>query len=398
MNRMNAIELFAGAGGLALGTAAAGFRHCAVLEWDKYACETIRENRSRGSKTVTGWPIHEQDVRTFDFTPFRGKIDLLAGGPPCQPFSIGGKARGHADSRDMFPEVCRAVREIAPKIVLIENVKGLTRRSFSSYLSYITLQLRHPELVRSHDETWEHHLAKLEQYHLKGKKDGLEYRLVWRLVNAADYGISQRRERVIFVAIRSDIGRGWSFPDPTHSVDSLLYDQWVSGDYWDAHAVAKNSRIKFPVRYKTRIEKLAFLGRPDFHAWRTVRDAISDLPSPGQRSVSREIPNHRFQPGARVYPGHTGSPLDEPAKTLKAGDHGVPGGENMLLQPNGKVRYFTVREAARLQDFPDDYIFHGSWTETMRQLGNAVPVGLAEIIASSLRDYLNDASKGRKIT
>jgi DNA (cytosine-5)-methyltransferase 1 len=216
------------------------------------------------------------------------------------------------------------------------------------------------------------------------------------LTHAADYGISQRRERVFFVAIRSDIGQGWSFPEPTHSVDSLLYSQWVSGDYWNAHAVAKGSRAKFPYHFKTKIEKLSSFGCPNFPAWRTVRDAIADLPTP-RTTPCRGVSNHRFQPGAKIYPGHTGSPLDEPAKTLKAGDHGVPGGENMLRLPNGKVRYFTVREAARLQDFPDDYIFPGSWTETMRQLGNAVPVGLAEIIASSLWNYLNDSSKGRRV-
>lgn len=100
------------------------------------------------------------------------------------------------------------------------------------------------------------------------------------------------------------------------------------------------------------------------------------------------IPNHRYQPGARVYPGHTGSLLDEPAKALKAGDHGVPGGENMLRHPNGKVRYFTVREAAYLQTFPRDYIFPGSWTESMRQLGNAVPVYLARAVAKSVASRL----------
>jgi DNA (cytosine-5)-methyltransferase 1 len=86
--------------------------------------------------------------------------------------------------------------------------------------------------------------------------------------------------------------------------------------------------------------------------------------------------------------GHTGSPLDEPAKTLKAGDHGVPGGENILVQPDGSIRYFTVREAARIQTFPDDYVFHGAWSETMRQLGNAVPVQLGAVVASSVRQKL----------
>jgi DNA (cytosine-5)-methyltransferase 1 len=123
--------------------------------------------------------------------------------------------------------------------------------------------------------------------------------------------------------------------------------------------------------------------------WRTVRDAIHDLPDPEREpEASSEFLNHRFQPGARSYKGHTGSPLDEPAKTLKAGVHGVPGGENMLCRHDGSVRYFTVRETARLQTFPNDFMFHGSWTETMRQLGNAVPVDLARLIASDIKEHL----------
>jgi DNA (cytosine-5)-methyltransferase 1 len=98
--------------------------------------------------------------------------------------------------------------------------------------------------------------------------------------------------------------------------------------------------------------------------------------------------NHVFQSGAKTYQGHTGSPFDEPAKTLKAGAHGVPGGENMVVFPNGEARYFTVRESARLQTFPDDFIFLGSWTESMRQLGNAVPVTLAETVARNLNRML----------
>ena len=123
--------------------------------------------------------------------------------------------------------------------------------------------------------------------------------------------------------------------------------------------------------------------------WRTVREAIFDLPDPEKNPrMAANVRDHRFQPGARSYAGHTGSPLDEPAKTLKAGVHGVPGGENMLARPDGRVRYFTVRESARLQTFPDDFRFHGSWTESMRQLGNAVPVRLAEVIALSIHDDL----------
>ena len=114
-----------------------------------------------------------------------------------------------------------------------------------------------------------------------------------------------------------------------------------------------------------------------------------DLPDPETNLVAaKKLPNHRFQPGARSYVGHTGSPLDEPAKTLKAGVHGVPGGENMLSRLDGDVRYFTVRESARLQTFPDDFLFHGSWSEAMRQLGNAVPVRLARIIGENVAHRL----------
>lgn len=116
-----------------------------------------------------------------------------------------------------------------------------------------------------------------------------------------------------------------------------------------------------------------------------MRDAIADLPriAPGQ--TCEKFPNHFLNPGARAYAGHNGSPMDEPAKTLKAGDHGVPGGENMLRLADGSVRYFSVRECARLQTFPDEWVLEGSWTESMRQLGNAVPVRMAEVVATDLR-------------
>ena len=125
-----------------------------------------------------------------------------------------------------------------------------------------------------------------------------------------------------------------------------------------------------------------------------MRDAISDLPDP-EKHPWNDVLNHHFNPGARSYPGHTGSPLDEPAKTLKAGDHGVPGGENMLARLDGSIRYFTVREAARLQTFPDDYKFRGPWTEAMRQLGNAVPVRLAEVVARSVAQTIRSPNTRR---
>lgn len=387
---MQAVELFVGAGGLGMGVSRAGFSPAAVIELDRYCCDTIRENQGRGLEPISKWPLTEGDVRKFDFRRLDGAIDLVSGGPPCQPFSIGGKHRAHGDARDMFPEAVRAVRELQPRAFLFENVKGLTRASFASYFEYIRLQMTYPELVAREGEIWSDHLARLERHHTHGRAKGLNYRVVTRVLNAANYGVPQRRERVFFVGFRSDLDIEWSFPEETHSQDALLWDQG-QGDYWDRHEVPKRQR-KLSHRAADRIKRLD--EAPDLAPWRTVRDALAGLPDPErQPKAASEHLNHRFQPGARSYVGHTGSPLDEPAKTLKAGVHGVPGGENMLLRPDASVRYFTVRETARLQTFPDDFLFHGSWTETMRQLGNAVPVALAELVACDIAGHLTAQSR-----
>ncbi|HYV51376.1 MAG TPA: DNA cytosine methyltransferase, partial [Dongiaceae bacterium] len=282
----------------------------------------------------------------------------------------------------MFPEVFRAVRELRPRVVLIENVKGLMRQAFSEYFEYIYFQLSHPGVQRKPGENWADHRSRLEKHHTGGHCSDLEYRVVFRLLNAAEFGVPQKRERVFFVGFRSDLGIDWAFPEPSHSLDSLLVDQWVTGEYWERHGIARKARPATPLRYANRVRRLQQGKLNTARPWSTVRDAIIGLPEPSSKNAAL---NHWLNPGARSYHGHTGSPLDEPAKTLKAGDHGVPGGENMLAHPDGSVRYFTVREAARLQTFPDDYGFQGPWSEAMRQLGNAVPVKLAELLAADIR-------------
>ena len=358
---MRSLELFVGAGGLAIGVSAAGFKHSAVFEWNKDACETLNANRLRGVKPVNEWGVVSPvDVRDIDFKQWRDRVDLLAGGPPCQPFSLGGKHRAFLDPRDMFPQAIRAVRESRPKAFIIENVKGLTRATFANYFEYITLQLTYPELTAKAEEPWADHLARLERYHTKGRRDGLRYNVVYQVLNAANYGVPQRRERVFIVGFRMDQKRSWSFPAPTHSENALIHSQWVTGDYWEKHRVSQKDRTISRPSWSRRIEQLReSILFEKTRPWRTVRDALQDLPVPREGKVS--FPNHEYVSGARQYPGHTGSPLDFPAKTIKAGGHGVPGGENMLLLPSGKVRYFTVRESARLQTFPDDYHFSGSW-------------------------------------
>lgn len=385
---MQALELFAGAGGLGIGISKAGFLPTMIVEWDRWCCDTIRENLSRHMSPVSHWPKPiEGDVRKVDFCPLEGRIELVTGGPPCQPFSLGGKHRAQDDTRDMWPEAVRAVRETKPLAFIFENVKGMTRSSFASYLAYVVHQLTYPELFRKPIERWDDHLARLEQHHTGNHRhSGLSYRVVYRVLNAANYGVPQKRERVVFVGFRSDLEINWSFPEETHSREALLWDQGKFGEYWKRHDVPIPTQN---VTFSTAERMLASSERPSLLPWRTVRDAVSNLPDP-ERSpqAAAEYLNHRFQAGARSYPGHTGSRFDEPAKTLKAGVHGVPGGENMLVRPDGSIRYFSVRESARLQTFPDNYFFNGAWSEAMRQLGNAVPVELACIIAKNVREHL----------
>lgn len=391
---MRAIELFAGAGGLGMGVSKAGFFHDLIVEWNQDACDTLRENQKRNVKPVAEWPeVIQGDVREVDFLPFRGKLDLVAGGPPCQPFSLGGKHRGHTDKRDMFPEAVRAVRETAPKAFIFENVRGLLRPTFGNYFGYVVLQLTYPEIRRKSDERWQEHHSRLEAYHTRGKWGGLHYNVVYQVLNAADYGVPQKRDRVFIVGFRSDLGLEWSFPKPTHSQEALVHSKWVTGEYWEEHGIPRSDRPSVPRHLRTSTGKMkASSPKPTLKRWRTVRDAIHDLPAP---SRDGKVHNHFPTNSAKSYPGHTGSPMDEPAKTLKAGDHGVPGGENTLAYSNGRMRYFTVRESARLQTFPDSYRFKGSWTEGMRQLGNAVPVALGFAVAKSVGEKL--AGSGAKV-
>jgi DNA (cytosine-5)-methyltransferase 1 len=386
---MKSVELFAGAGGLGIGLHGAGFRAERVVEWDRYCCDTIRENQRRAVSCVANWELTEGDVRSVDFQNYEDKLDLVSGGPPCQPFSMGGRHKAYDDARDMFPQAIRAVRQARPRAFIFENVKGLTRASFRNYFEYIRLQLEHPTVVAGVDETWTEHLSRLERHHTSGSREDLHYRVVTRLLNAADYGIPQKRERVFFVGFRDDLNIEWAFPDETHTVEALLWSM-KTGDYWDHHEVAAAGR-EVPARWRQQAARLDEW--PASLPWQTVRDALRGLPDPEQHAkLAGEFLNHRFQPGARSYPGHTGSPFDEPGKTLKAGVHGVPGGENMLLRQDGSVRYFSVRESARLQTFPDNYLFHGSWSETMRQLGNAVPVRLARTVGESVAAQLQAAA------
>lgn len=337
---MTSVEIFSGCGGLAKGLEQAGFEHLAFVEFNKWACESLRRN-------FPAEIVHETDIRKFDFSTI-ASVDLVAGGPPCQPFSLGGLAKAYEDHRDMFPQAIRAIRELKPKAFVFENVKGLLRNSFRDYFDYIIARLTYPGEVQICGENWQKHAEHLDSI-IYPKYAGLKYRVQFKLLNAVDYGVPQVRERVFIVGLRSDILGEWKWPECI---------------------VAPKER-------------------------QTISDVIKDLPDPQTANLLKD---HVFVGGARSYPGHTGSNVNKPSKTIKAGAHGVPGGENMIRFEDGSVRYMTVHEAKLIQTFPPDFQISGSWGEALRQIGNAVPVRLATSVGRQLFSLLSSQDRMAQAT
>ena len=377
------IEIFAGAGGMTLGLQRAGFQFSHVFEIDSHTCKTLENNHASKGGLLHG-EVHEEDVAKLSWDEFRRPIRLLAGGAPCQPFSLAGRHLADKDDRNMFPEVLRAVRSLRPQAVMLENVQGMTRPSFRPYFEYILQQLTWPSVAPKKDEDWQQHFERLSQ-HQFATTDQSEYHVNWALLEAADYGVAQKRLRVFIIATRSDIAGKLSFPQASHKKEVLIRKQ-TNGEYWRSRRLEtpKNKNVPYE-NSASNIDEFA-----EFEAWKTVRDAISDLPSPAANEAKSEN-NHWFIPGARLYRGHSGSQLDWPSKTIKAGVHGVPGGENIVLLNDRTHRYFTLRETARLQGFPDDYVFYGARLHITRQIGNAVPVDLAEVIGRLLFQQISES-------
>jgi DNA (cytosine-5)-methyltransferase 1 len=335
---MKHIELFAGAGGMALGCAQAGFEPFIYQDNDKYCYETLRMNNKAFGN---GGPvIHCRDIRETAFNDLQTEIALLSGGVPCQPWSVGGLAKGIEDKRNLWPEFARVLGECLPRAFIIENVQGILRPQFKPYLGYLLNALKSPTVRRWGDEPWESH-AKAVRY--AGGKGSLHYDVHILGLNAKNYGVPQERKRVFLVGFRKDLEIEWKF------------------DY-QYHFGMFN------------------------HLW-TLRDAIGHMPDP-RTPEAREYNDHIYVPGASVYRGHTPNELDKPAKTIKAGVHGMPGGEGVVELDDGSIRYLTVRELARIQTFPDSYQFYGSRTQQIKQIGNAVPVKLAAYVAKSVYEHL----------
>lgn len=370
---MKSLELFSGAGGLAKGLELSGFVHSKFVEFNKDACHTLRLNFSDEL-------VFEGDIAHYDFSELE-TVDIVSGGPPCQPFSLGGKHKAHNDSRDMFPYAIKAIEKLNPKAFIFENVKGLLRQTFSEYFEYIVCRLSSPDIQQKPQESWQDHLVRLRK---KIKPGSTGYKVQYRLLNSADYGVPQVRERVVIVGVRNDIEADWVFPKATHSYDRLLWEQNVSGEYWERHGLPFGGSKDLASRIQRKYGMIPPEGLP----WQTVRDCFVEVPD---LKTNHGIADHIYKPGAKTYPGHTGSFIDEPSKTIKAGGHGVPGGENMVRYEDGSVRYFTVYEAKLIQSFPKDFQVTGSWGEAMRQIGNAVPVKLAEVLGTALKNTLHKA-------
>ena len=331
------VELFAGAGGLALGMHLAGFRHVLLNEMDAMACQTLRRNHPE-------WNVLEGDIHNVDFTPLRDKVDFLSGGFPCQAFSYAGKKGGLNDTRGtLFFELARAVKEIRPKVFMGENVKGLLSHDGGKTL----------EIIRN---------AIAE----------LGYTLVEpRVLKAIMYQVPQKRERLILIAIRNDIyeqGFRFKWPDPYRRVMTLR-DAFFGGTLFDED-VPKSEGQLYPAK-KARVMAMV----PEGGDWR-------DLPEDEQKKYM----------GGSFYleGGKTGMArrlsMDEPSLTLTC----APAQKQTERCHPTETRPLTIREYARIQTFPDYWQFEGSMSDQYKQIGNAVPVNLAFAIGRSLIRLFND--------
>lgn len=337
--RYTSIELFAGAGGLALGLEMAGFCHVALNEFDHNACDTLRLNRPE-------WKVIESDIHDIDFSLYQNRVDLLSGGFPCQAFSFAGKRLGFEETRGtLFFELARAVKEIRPKVFLAENVRGLLEHDNGRTLQTI-----------------------------KNVISELGYTLVEpRVLRAIQYDVPQKRERLILIAVRNDIAPfvKYEWPDVCTEVRTLR-DAFYAGSLFPCD-VPPSPGQTYP-EYKRKVMELV----PEGGDWRNLPE-----------DVARDYMKGSYNLGG----GKTGMArrlsMDEPSLTLTC----APAQKQTERCHPLETRPLTVREYARIQTFPDQWQFCGSLASQYKQIGNAVPVNMSWAIGRSLVRLFNDISR-----
>lgn len=330
------IELFAGGGGLAIGMEQAGFDSILLNEWDKHACKTLRHNRPN-------WNVVEGDISEVDFTSYKGKVDVLTGGFPCQAFSYAGKSLGFEDTRGtLFFEMARAVKETQPKVFLAENVRALL----------------------THDDG-----RTLET--IRGVIKELGYTLVEpRVLKAICYKVPQKRERLFLVAIRNDLANKAEFHWPSNYHKPLtLRHALKAGELYETDVPESNGQV-YPEHKRTIMEHV-----PEGGYWR-------DLPEQMQKEYMK---GSYYLGGGKTGMARRLS-MDEPSLTLTTS----PAQKQTERCHPIETRPLQVREYARIQTFPDNWEFQGSLTAQYKQIGNAVPVNLSAAMGRALVRLLNE--------
>jgi len=334
IKEFNVLELFAGAGGLAVGLEKAGIKCVALNEIDKWACKTLRENRPN-------WSVLEGDIKSYDFSKYNNQVEIVTGGFPCQAFSYAGKKLGLKDARGtLFYEFARVVKEVNPLICIGENVKGL--------------------LSHEKGKTIEGMISILDE---------IGYKVVpVKVLKAINYKVPQKRERVILVGIRKDVNVKYKYPKPHNKIYNLI-DALKKGELYDSD-VPKSDGSKYPEHKKTVLDLV-----PQKGYWR-------NLPL----EIQKEYMGKSFYLGG----GKTGIARrigwDEPSLTLTCS----PAQKQTERCHPEETRPFTVREYARIQTFPDDWKFMGSVSQRYKQIGNAVPCNLGQEIGYSIIKFLNE--------
>lgn len=333
------IELFAGAGGLAIGLEQAGLKAILLNELDKSACETLRHNRPE-------WNVVQGDIVNVDFSSISEEIDLLTGGFPCQAFSYAGKRLGFEDTRGtLFFEFARALKDLRPKVFMAENVRGLLTHEEGRTLETITQVI-----------------------------DELGYELVEpQVLKAIFYKVPQKRERLILVGIRKDLSDKVQFnwPSPFNKILTLR-DAFFAGELYPTDVPESIGQI-YPKRKKEIMDHV-----PPGGYWRDLND---------------ELQREYMQGSYFLGGGKTGMArrlsLDEPSLTLTTS----PAQKQTERCHPLETRPLQIREYARIQTFPDEWEFKGSMGAIYKQIGNAVPVNMAAALGRSLVRLLNDIEK-----